>query len=179
MINLIPIKEKKNIHKDFYIRFFILSFYVLSFGVIVNIILLTPSLFYSSIQKNIIKSQTESLKNNNTGVDPKYSFLIEDLNFKLKKINDFRKEQFLISENIINEVLKSKTLGINITSINYYKDPIKGKILQLNGYALTRENLLFYKNSLEDNKNFKQIDLPISSFIKSKNLQFNLIINLI
>lgn len=179
MINLIPSQEKKKIQKDFYLRFFILVFLVISFAVAISMVLLSPSLFYSSIQKNIVKDQIDNLKNNNvTGINPEYAKTIQDVNDKLKKVNDFRGYKFLISENIINEVIKSKTSGIRITEINYSFDENKGKVLQLRGDALTRENLLFYKNSLEKNPNFKSIDLPISNFIKPTNLQFNLMINL-
>ena len=180
MINLIPLQEKKKIQKDFYLRFTIVAFIVLGLGIFISLILLTPSLFYSSIQKNLIKTQVENLKNNNViGVRSEYASVISDLNSKLGIINTSKDNKFVISESIIKQTVLSKTSGIKITEINYFSDIEKGKILELRGEALTRENLLFYKNKLSENPNFKEIDLPISNFIKSNNIQFNLIIHLI
>lgn len=180
MINLIPLKEKKKIQKDFYVRLSIVFFIVLATAVLISAILLIPSFFYSSIQKNLINNQLDSLKNSNVvEIKSEYASVILDLDKKLKIINESKENKFLISEKVINEVMNSKTNGIIIDQINFNNDVLVGKTIDIKGTALTRESLLFYKNNLEKNPNFEKITLPISNFIKPNNIPFSLIIKMI
>ncbi len=180
MINLIPIKEKKKIQKDFYLRIVIVFFVILGTSILISSILLIPSFFYSSIQKNLISNQLDNLKNNNTvEIKAEYASVIFHLDKKLKIINESQNGKFLISEKVINEVLNTRTNGIVIDQINYNYDPLVGRTIDIKGIALTRESLLFYKNNLENNPNFESATLPISNFIKPNNIPFSLIIKMI
>jgi hypothetical protein len=177
MINLIPSEEKKIIHKVFYIRFTIVSFVVLGIAVLIGGVMLLPSFFYSSIEKNLALNQLEVQKNN-----PPIEFeqgaenLIKDLENKLNIINNAQKDKFLVSDKIINKINAKLIEGIKITEMNYLHDDTKGKTLEIRGFSSTRDNLLNFKNSFDRDGDFKKVDLPISNFIKSTNIQFNLIL---
>lgn len=177
MINLIPSEEKKVIRKVFYIRFVIVTFVVLGVGVLLSAILLLPSFFYSSLERDIAVTQLGLQKDN-----PPIEFeqgaenLIKDLENKLNLVENSQKDKFLVSERVINKIDAKLTSGIKVTEMNYLNDETKGMTLEVRGLALTRDDLLAFKSSFERDGDFKKVDLPISNFIKSTNIQFNLIL---
>lgn len=177
MINLIPSEEKKRIIKDFYLRVVVVFLVVFSISIFILNLILIPALSYSSIKKNLSITQLEQQKNN-----PPVEFafgaenLVENISKKINIINEAQKDKFLVSDKVINKILLKKTPGIKITEINYNNDITKGKSLDIRGEATTREALLVFKNTLERDTDFKRVDLPISNFIKSTNIQFNLVL---
>ena len=63
---------------------------------------------------------------------------------------------------------------IKINQISYENNLLKGKIINIKGSAVSRERLLLFRLAFENDANFKDVDLPISNFIKGSNIQFNL-----
>ncbi len=99
---------------------------------------------------------------------------IEDLKNKVSLIEKNKNEKFIVSEKIIDQILAKKMSDIKITQISYEADPIKGKKININGVAPSRERLLLFRQALESSKVFTKVDLPISNFIKGSDIQFSL-----
>lgn len=183
MINLIPQTEKKKMVKEFYYKLVILFFMVGSFSFFVIFISILPSYFLSSVRKNIVNDKLEIQKKEPVSQPAQKTLsVIKDLNNKLDLIESARKNKFTISERVINAVLLKKIPGIKITHISYEKNPlIKGpdsdevnQKISIQGSASSREVLLLFRQTLEDSTVLKQIDLPISNFVKGSNIQFYL-----
>ena len=116
------------------------------------------------IQKNIPVPQLDGNTKN----------LIKELSFKLNSIEKARENKFVVSQKIINEILLKKMPDIKINQISYENNLLKGKIINIKGSAVSRERLLLFRLAFENDANFKDVDLPISNFIKGSNIQFNL-----
>lgn len=178
MINLIPSQQKKKIKKLFYLRFGVVVFIVLGLATVINAVLIAPSFFYLNLQKKIVENQLASTNEISSEEKENASVLLADLSKKIELIKSTQKSKFLVSEEVIKKVINTKTDGIKINEISYEGLQDK-KFIEIKGEALSRENLIFYKNNLEKNTEFSKVDLPVSNFIKSRNIPFSLKIDII
>ena len=175
MINLIPNAEKKEIIKGFYWRLVVLFFVMMGVSFIIAFVAILPPYFLSSVKNRIADTNLEALKNE-PALEPNSKTLktVEDLKTKLTLIEKTQNNKFSVLEKVINIVLIKKMDNIKINSISYYDDSLKGKKIKIQGSASSREVLLSFRQKLEDDITFKNVDLPISNFIKGSNIQFNL-----
>ena len=175
MINLIPIKEKKELIKNFYLRFLVVFFYMLIFSIIILFIVILPSYFISvaKISDAILKLEAQK-KEPIPEVDQNTLALIKDVNTKLNLVENAETNKFEISQKVIKEIILNKMSDIKIDEFSFQNDQIKGKTISINGIAPSRERLLLFRQALEEDKTFSSVDLPISNFIKGSNIQFYL-----
>ncbi len=175
MINLIPKEEKKKIIKGSYYKLLILFLVLGSVSFLLALVAILPSYFLSSVRNNIVNTKLEMQKSEPVPLPDQQTLLaIKDLNNKLTLIENAQNNKFVISEKVINAIILKKILEIKITAISYENDPLKGKKISIQGNAPSREILLLFRQALEDSVAFKQVDLPISNFVKGSNIQFYL-----
>ena len=175
MINLIPIEEKKEIKNDFYYRFLTAIFVVLCFAVFASLVMIFPSYFISLEKKNFTSQKLSAQKNEVIPeIDQQALIAIKDLDTKLALIGNARNNEFIFSKNVINEILSKKLPGIKINSFYYLNDSLEGRKVSIMGVAKDREQLLLFRRALEEDNLFKNVDLPISNFVKDNNIDFNL-----
>ncbi len=175
MINLLPIEEKKEAKKDFYYRFTVLSFVMLIFLIVISIIAILPSYFISLEKKISINQKLEVQKNEiMPEIDQKAQVIIKNLDEKLSLLEKARKNKYIFSQNVVNEIILKKGSGIKINRIFFENDSLEGRKVNINGVAQDREKLLLFRRALEDDILFKYVDLPISNFVKGSNIEFNL-----
>lgn len=175
MINLIPIEEKKNMRKNFYFRFFVVIFIMLGFCILVLSASILPAYFNSYIKRDVAIQKLESQKKENMpSLNKEITLTIKDLNEKLSLIENFEKNKFLVSNNIIKNILKEKMSDIKITKISYENKSKEDSLIGVYGIAKNRERLLAFRTNLEKNGDFKNIELPISNFIKGSDIEFYL-----
>ena len=175
MINLIPIEEKKEIKKDFYYRFLTALVTFFCIAVFISLIMMVPSYLVSLEKKNLTVQRLNTQKNELIPeIDQKALVSIKDLDTKLALIENARKNKFIFSEKVINEISSKKLTGIKINSFFYQNDFIEGKKISITGVAQDREQLLLFRQALEEDDLFKNVDLPISNFVKGSDIEFNL-----
>ncbi|MFA5932392.1 MAG: hypothetical protein WC793_03395 [Candidatus Paceibacterota bacterium] len=175
MINLIPKEEKKKMTIDFYYRIAILFFFMLNFSILIAFFSLLPSYFISSVKYSLINTKLENQKMEPLPPLGEQSLaIVKDVNDKLALVEKFEKNKFLLSVKVINAILLKKRSDIKITQITYENNIINGKKINITGTAPSREVLLLFRQALEDSPNFKNIDLPISNFVKGSNINFSL-----
>lgn len=179
MINLIPNEEKEKMIKSFYYRLAILFLTTLGVSVFIAFIALLPSYFITATKNSIINLRLENQKNEPVPLpDQKTLAVIQDLDLKLSLIEKSKSSEFTVSGNVIDAVLLEKMPDIKITNISFDDDlknnPAKGRKITIRGLAPSREILLSFRLALEDSQSFKQVDLPISNFIRGANIEFSL-----
>ena len=178
MINLIPNKEKKEMVKGFYFRLVVLFLVAGSISIVIAFVAILPAYFFSSAKSNLINTKLEAQKLEPVPLpDQETLAVIKDLDKKLDLIEQAESSRFVVSEKVVNAIILKKTPAIKITDISYQKDKkndlSKGKI-SVQGTAPSREILLLFRRALEDDVNFKNVDLPISNFVKGSDIQFYL-----
>lgn len=173
MINLIPNQEKKKKVKDFYFRLGVVSLASLGMSAFFAILALIPAYYISVVEIKIANQKLEIQKNEPVPVVDQDSLkAMEELDRKLDIVEKAEKERNLLSQKVITEIVLEKMSGIKINRISYEEDAKDGKKVSIYGIAPSRERLLMFRRVLEDNVGFKQVDLPISNFIKGSNIEF-------
>ena len=174
MTNLLPLVEKKNIKQEYRMRVYIVSLLFLSVLIIIAIVSLLP-LYISSLSKlNDIRSQmeVEKQKASYAAEEQDPIKITREVNAKLAILG--KKDSALPqSSNLITTIVGYKPDNIKINAIFYDRGLAEGKIL-LNGIAEDRETLLSFLKLLEGEKIFTKVDLPISSFVKEKDIEFSI-----
>lgn len=173
MINLIPNKEKKIMIKNFYYRLVTIIFLELSLIVLIASITLLPSFFISSAKKDAINKrlETETMEKLSP-LDEEVLLTVSVLDDKLSLLEKSEQDKFIVSERVIKEILSNKISNIKITQIFFENNEENEKQISIRGIAPSRERLTLFRRALEDNPLFKDVDLPISNFIKGSNIQF-------
>ncbi|MEO5635275.1 MAG: hypothetical protein ABIS26_01995 [Candidatus Paceibacterota bacterium] len=175
MINLIPNEEKKKKVLDFYFRLSVVFLMVLGSAMIIASVSILPSYLLSSVKKNTNIAKLESIKNTPLPQDDQKTLLaVSDLNNRLTMIENGDKNKYLVSENVISEIILRKMSDIKITQISYSNGTNQDRTILVNGYAPSRDRLLLFKQALVNDPKFKSVDLPISNFIKGSNISFSL-----
>ena len=100
--------------------------------------------------------------------------MIKDLDTRLAILEKSRKNKYIFSENVIDKILSNKVSGIKIKSIFFEKDDISGGNIVISGIAENREILLLFRRTLEKDPSFENVDLPISNFVKGRDIEFNM-----
>lgn len=175
MINLIPNEEKKMMIKDFYYRLVTVILLMLSLVALIASVALLPSYFLSSVKKNVINEQLDKeIVEEISSYDQQTLLTVSALDSKLSLLEKSERDKFLVSDRVISEILSNRISNIKITQISFENNEIKGKQISIRGTAPSRERLTLFRRALESNPLFKEVDLPISNFIKGSNIQFYL-----
>ena len=174
MINLVPITEKKRMLREFRLRVLVVSMFALGVVFLSASVSILPSLFFSSIKKNLAGDKINAqMQTPSQEVSAETGQAIAKLDAKLKLIENMEASpKFLVSLRVINEIVLKKTPNIKITKISYQNNPGEEKKISINGVAGSRDRLLLFRQTLEDNPTFKTVDLPISNFVRGSNINF-------
>jgi len=173
MINLLPIKIKKLIKQQYFIRILVVSSGLVLVVSILAIAFLLPSYFLTLIKEQeiildrdrVIQIQ-ENLQNNKEIIED-----IKYVNSQLELIINSEKNKISISGDLIKPILFRKGNVIKINGLSYNKKDSK---MILEGVAPNRENLLLFVQRLEEEKIFSKVNLPVSNFIESEDIEFNI-----
>jgi len=170
MFNLLPEEQKKEIYTEYRFRLFILIFIFLVITGIIAIILLAPTLFLSSSEYNnlaeglgLLQKETPELENSQN-----LQTTVEKTNNKLTVLQSGREQTPLL---IWSKVIDDKPSGVKINSFSYSKKDKKVVVI-IEGRALVRESLISFAKSLEAQKTFENVNLPVSNLAREKNLDF-------
>jgi len=163
---------------EFFCRLLALFLLMFSFAMFVASMSLLPAYFYSSVKDSTVNIKLQMQRNQPVPVSSQESLTaMGDMNKKLTIVENAEKNQFLISKNVINAILAKKTSSIKIIQITYQYDPILGKKIGILGTASSRDALLSFEQTLENDKDFTNVNLPLSSFVQDSNIQFDLTLN--
>ena len=170
MINLLPYQQKAELRAEEEKRLII----ILGAGVLVWLICLLLILFSVQIySQGQLSSQnsilTEAAKKLNTSEVKDFQQKINSANALFLQLDAFYKKPKLTG--IIKEISQTIPSGISLTNISF----LSGDTTQvsLNGSAETREQLLNFKERLESQSNFKDINFPASNWITPSNINFS------
>jgi len=173
MMNFLPEENKIIIKKEYFRRISLIL------GLFFLFLILTSTLFLFSILI-LLKDQQESFrrqlefseerlaKNEARDILP----LIKDLNDKIFLLQSSQKNAVEKSA-IIKNILSRKPEKITIKGFLFDKNKIS-----IQGFSDTRDNMLGFINSLKEEQTFKKVELPISSLLKERDIEFSLNIEL-
>lgn len=174
IINVLPPEEKKYLNRKYWIRLVTVFLDMFSLVAVLSIVLLFPSYLFSTTKEDLAENELKFFNLAN----PEITTLNLD-----KKINEINNKLVLlskkgfntnVSEDIFGELLKNKPEGITFSQILFNKRTDGTKVLDVYGVATDRIVLRNFKTTLDENKKYKEVILPISDFLEKTNLNFTI-----
>lgn len=191
MINLLPKEDKRTLlvernKKITVILCFLLSFFIVclililfSIKIYVNGQIDTKKIFLAESEKQLLQSEAQELEDK-----------IKTANESFKKLNSFYSKSQYFSEVLqkISDIFPSSfyatniSMRLNVSEVN--EDPNnlgsvlitkRNVLVNLSGFASTREELLIFKENLE--KSFEDVLFPPSNWVDKKNINFYITFN--
>lgn len=173
MQNLLTQKYKKSIRKEYAVRIIIVSLSFLSFIILLGILSLFPSYLASSLSEKVAREQVDIIKKSiSTDEQDNSRSIILNTNKKISFLDsDIARVQIsLVFETIVSE----KTSGIKISSLSYESGGESGEgVVTIIGMSDGREELIAFRNILEEKVLFKQVELPVSNLAKGTDIAFS------
>lgn len=179
MINLLPIKEKLDIYKMYFVRRVIIALALLFVTVVVGIIFLLPSFFLVVVKEERLREQArDTIKTISSEDGMNIGDVIASTNTKLDILA--RDEGTMLSS-VLASILEKKGTRIALSDFLFQKDVQDGnqrKKIVVKGESLNRETLISFADRLKRDPLFSLVDLPVSNLVKSKDIPFSITITL-
>jgi len=181
MINLLPPKYRKKLGEEQRFRL------ILLFGGIFGIALIALAIFLLVIQATLLQerlaqeSKLISLEERITKEDSTLGE-IKKWNSKLQNINGFKEKRTSLKE-VIEEIASSLPEELYLLSLSYTPaSEVRKKedkvvrtpaIIAITGNAQTREQLLSFKDALQENPFFAEVVFPPSNWVSPVDINFS------
>ena len=175
MSNLLPPESQKNILKEYRIRLAATSMAALFIITLFAIILLIPSFLLSSVKVKSSEEQLNLVRNKDTEqVEKEMKSLIFQTNADTTLLEEGDVVTEVVGE-LFTYLLDTKPNSIAITGILYEKSKTDDlDTVSLRGIALNREALFSYITFLQTSGYFTEAAVPVSRFIKEKDIDFTI-----
>ena len=181
MINLLPPAEKELILSDFRKRLTIILWSLVLFFIFCLILVLLSIKFYIQGQaesQKVIFEQAEDLFKQSGAQQLQGE--INLVNNKLEWLDNFYGERIYIID-ILEKISNIMPEGLSLTnfsSFNQKKDGENILKVSISGFALSRELLFNFKENLEKDNIFENVDFPSANWVKPNNIDFTVSFNI-
>lgn len=174
MINLLPKTEKENLKKGLKLRFIIVALSLLSALFLIGFFMFLPSYFLASgylskiIPGNYFleskdDNSIEEILNLPVEISSKLSFFQSNID-NISVADYFSKIVDYLPEKVqLNSVSFSKNKN--------YKEK-NGVVILISGVAANRDSLVSFSTLLKESNSFSDVEVPVSSLTRDKNLPF-------
>jgi len=177
ILNLLPERQKIINRNRYWVRFTGIILSMVSLFFVLETLLIFPVYFFSKEKELFAETSLESFNKLNPELNTEsMSTIIEDVNNKLSLISEDSVSK--ISEKIIKDVLDKKPKGISYEQILFSTRADGISVVEIRGIASNRNILRSLSEIFEKDENFETVDLPISNFIESSNINFKISMNI-
>ena len=175
MFNLLPDIEKEKIYRQYRMRRVIVALALLFVILVCTGIFLVPTYILASFRTLEVQNQIDVAhqivaKQNRGDLEKR----TEAVNATLASL-DISNHSYAFSD-LTEKILSARPSGVRITSLQMISkknlDNQNTIAVDLSGVADTRDDLVFYRTTLESNSLYSKIDLPVSSLAQERNAQF-------
>ena len=177
MINLLPVEKKKQILLEYRMRLGVVVIVAISALTTASLILLIPSYLLSISKYNTATKNLAILEATQGGglQEKEVNAQIGAMNKKIEFFLRGAGAQPFSPLEIISKILKIKGSTIKIQSF-VYSTNTQGRQLVITGKASSRDSLAEFVAALKEEPSFSRVELPISSYVKSSDIGFSLLI---
>lgn len=177
MINILPPEEKKKIIAEYRLRLGIVVIFAIAALVLSGLVLLAPSYLLAVSKYNSVSGELVALqsKQGRGAQEKDVTTQIGGLN---KKIDLFLKGGTSTSSpsQVILSILNLKGGAIKIQGFTYDASTGQGRMV-ITGTALDRVSLAQFVKTLKKEPTFTSVELPISSYVKSVDIDFSIVVD--
>lgn len=178
MLNIFSTEEKKKVLTEYRLRLAVVSIFAVGALVLSSLVLLAPSYLLAVAKHNDADRELVVLeeKGGAREQEREINIQIRDINSKISLLangNDGR----LSPPQIILDIIEIKGDTIKIEQFAYDANTTQERIT-LSGTALDRSSLALFVEALKKNPLFTDVSLPISSYVKSSDINFTAVIEI-
>ena len=177
-MNLLSDEQKILLKKGLRLRFFVVASFMLLSAIIISIVALVPSYVLARVRLAEIISSTE-LTPDFQSRDKEGTSLPKEITSKLSAMNSFIEEHGTteVIYAIAQAVPAKVTIhGIYVTSTAVSSD--QNREIKIFGIASDRKSLIDYTEELKGLSFVANVDVPVSSFAKERELNFNITVKI-
>jgi hypothetical protein len=172
MLNLLPKNQKSKIVREYRIRFVAVACSLFLAAEIISLILLFPSYLTVQTRINILNSQSTSQKVQNLTTEiASLGSIIQQTNNYLDVFNSSSTPVGVVES--LQNIIGTRDKTIRIGSF-YYKTNKEQQQIVITGKANSRQSLLDFTKKLKNLPGVVSVDLPVSDFAKSKDIDFSI-----
>ncbi len=163
MINLLPDSEKKELLKIEKRKIQIIILFLMNFFLICFLLVF---LFLNIYFASEIKSKEILIKELSNLQEPlEIKEKTIKINEEIININNFYRDKIYYTS-ALNEIFNLMPEGSYLNNLSFINNKVS-----LSGFALTRDDLLLFKERLEEN--FKEVNFPPSDWVKKESINFS------
>lgn len=173
MFNLLPDSLKEEIIKEYKLRKLIIVLLIIVFLQASFFVFMMPSWVNLSNKENELLERVKKFDNSPivSGANA-LKLTVKLLNSEAIVMDKTLEYQEFIP--ILNTIISNKTNSIKITDVLFTSISSSTSMLVVQGVSSTRDDLVNYKNTLDQTKMFKSVDLPVSNLAKDRNIVFSI-----
>ncbi|MEK7635118.1 MAG: PilN domain-containing protein [Patescibacteria group bacterium] len=175
-MNLLPDTEKEGLKKGLKLRSLILGALVISISFLAGLIMLVPSYFLTLANISNTKSENYSSVLKEEVSVKQVVDLPEEINYKMNFLQSYN-ENVSVADSI-SQIIKYLPAGVKLNSVSFEKNQVykekTGIIILVSGIAFDRDSLVNFSTSLKESKLFSEVNVPVSSLTKGKDLPFSM-----
>lgn len=179
MLHLLPKNHKKLVHAEYRKRLGVVIGASVAIICILGIIFLLPSYFISNVRYQDIKTKEATIQTSiasyQTGADGETIKKISDGLIALKPLGSTT----TASEAFKRFLFDIGNQSIKVSFIDYVLNSDNSVTLDVAANAATRDDLQTFIDVLKNDKYFSGVSLPLSDFVKDKDLDFSLKIKVV
>lgn len=105
-----------------------------------------------------------------TTVDQSVIDRVKEVNQLTERLSNIAESE-LYPQTMINALSSKDQTGI---TINYYKVDLEKGTAEVRGHAVLRNDLINYRNMLQESGMFESVQIPISNLVAEENIEFNI-----
>lgn len=171
MINFLSEKNKKEVKSEYSLRVISTFLIALSLTMVFVCVFLIPAHILSIYRKAVISDQLTMIKSSSLNQTSISLSEVKRINEIVKVLTPNITDQKPLSD-YVKSVLNVKNRDITISSISVDSDVSQNPKIILKGLSKTRDGLTRFAKDIKSLNIFSSVDLPISSLVKSSDIDF-------
>lgn len=178
MLTLLLETQKKDLKKEYMLRLFIV---LLCSGILISVIwifALLPSYILSNTESQVLSERAQVALASELAED-KRSLFNQSVKFNNKLALFKTIESYYQPTDIIYAITQDQAIGISLSNIDLSDMETETPLVGITGVASTREGLKEFTKMLSEQEMFEPFELPLSSFVKEKDIPFTINLKLI
>lgn len=177
MLNILPIEEKKKIIVEYRLRLAIVSFFAIGALAVASMVLLAPAYILAVTKNSTAEEQLAVLeeKYGGAGQEKELSAQIREINNRILLLLSGDTTTRLAPPQAVTKILSLKGGSIKIIAFTYESMANQERIV-LTGTSSDRDSLANFIETLKKEPAFTSATMPISSYVKSENIDFSIVI---
>lgn len=178
MLNLLSTTEKKKVLVEYRLRLAVASVFAVGSLVTTSVILFAPAYLLAISKNTAAETQLAALekKYGDSKQEKEIGAQIRDINTKILLLLGTDTSARMLPTEIISKILNTKKTEIKIIAITYDANTSQERVV-LTGTAKDRDSLADFIAELKKDTAFTGVTLPISSYVKSTNIDFSIVID--